>query len=370
MKNRYTSRHSFLTWTFFAYMLGVSPARAQAVSVFDTVYTPPGDPGGASVGTIFVPPNSNGIGVVVVHGGGVGRATNRPWCDTLAARGYVVLTIDYPDASTVYPVGARAVKLAIEFMRRDSVQLPISSGHIVGLAFSNGASFMAEALPWDNDDAYFNTDPQIDDHLDAAILLYGGYSEDQVAPPARSCIRNVEQISTPVLLMHGTADTFVHWTQSQEFYDSLLAHQKVCQLRLFVAGGHGFELNWPFTTAFTDSGLVAKNTALSFLRQVLNLSTAVSEFPKHRSMSFLLDQNYPNPFNPTTVIDYQLPTSTLVLLKVFDILGRDIKTLVDERQSEGNHSVKLTVDNLPSGVYIYRLEAGPYHDTKKLLLLK
>ena len=83
-----------------------------------------------------------------------------------------------------------------------------------------------------------------------------------------------------------------------------------------------------------------------------------------------LEQNYPNPFNPSTTISYDLPMNGLVTLKVYDVLGREVKTLVNERQSVGSHSVAFNASNLPSGVYFYRLQAGTYHDTKKLLLLK
>jgi hypothetical protein len=83
-----------------------------------------------------------------------------------------------------------------------------------------------------------------------------------------------------------------------------------------------------------------------------------------------LYQNYPNPFNPSTHISYQLPTSAFVLLKVFDVTGKEIQTLVNERQNAGNHSVQFDASNLASGVYFYRLETGTFHDTRKLLLLK
>ncbi len=86
--------------------------------------------------------------------------------------------------------------------------------------------------------------------------------------------------------------------------------------------------------------------------------------------SFSLGQNFPNPFNPTTVISYQLPTNTLVTLKVYDILGRLVKTLVEEQQALGNHSVTFNAINLSSGVYFYRFTAGSYVNTKKLMLLK
>jgi hypothetical protein len=83
-----------------------------------------------------------------------------------------------------------------------------------------------------------------------------------------------------------------------------------------------------------------------------------------------LHQNYPNPFNPATRIEYELPASSRVSLTVYDVLGREIQTLVDERQSAGNHSVTFNAGNLPSGVYFYRVQAGNYSATKKLLLLK
>jgi hypothetical protein len=85
---------------------------------------------------------------------------------------------------------------------------------------------------------------------------------------------------------------------------------------------------------------------------------------------FRLEQNYPNPFNPSTVIGYQLPASGFVSLKVFDVLGKEVGTLVNERQSAGDHSVQFNAFNLPAGVYFSRLEVGISHDTKKLLLIK
>jgi photosystem II stability/assembly factor-like uncharacterized protein len=83
-----------------------------------------------------------------------------------------------------------------------------------------------------------------------------------------------------------------------------------------------------------------------------------------------LQQNYPNPFNPTTIISYSLPGSIRAVLKVYDVLGREVRTLVDEKQKAGYHNVTFQAADLPSGVYFYRLQAGTYSETKKLLLLK
>ena len=85
---------------------------------------------------------------------------------------------------------------------------------------------------------------------------------------------------------------------------------------------------------------------------------------------YALYQNYPNPFNPSTTISYQILTGSQVILKVFDVLGREVRTLVNQQQQAGSYAVKLNGANLPSGVYFCRLEAGTYHDVKKMLLLK
>ena len=97
--------------------------------------------------------------------------------------------------------------------------------------------------------------------------------------------------------------------------------------------------------------------------------TGIHESPSGPAR-FILEQNYPNPFNPSTRIDYHLPVSAFVTLKVFDVLGNEIATLVHERQNSGRHSVLFNAAHLPDGEYFYRIEAGMVHDCRKLLLLK
>jgi hypothetical protein len=91
--------------------------------------------------------------------------------------------------------------------------------------------------------------------------------------------------------------------------------------------------------------------------------------------NFILYQNYPNPFNPTTSISYQLPVSGNIKLKVYDILGREVATLVDAFKQAGNYKVTFNGSQLSSGVYLYRLtavgnQAGSYSTVKKMILIK
>jgi hypothetical protein len=92
-------------------------------------------------------------------------------------------------------------------------------------------------------------------------------------------------------------------------------------------------------------------------------------------VEFALEQNYPNPFNPSTTINYSIPEAGNVELKVYDILGNEVATLVNEEKQPGTYEVEFNshsgeVRNLTSGVYIYSLRAGSFAQTKKMMLLK
>ncbi|HEX2866062.1 MAG TPA: T9SS type A sorting domain-containing protein [Ignavibacteriales bacterium] len=83
-----------------------------------------------------------------------------------------------------------------------------------------------------------------------------------------------------------------------------------------------------------------------------------------------LSQNYPNPFNPTTVINYQIPKASKVMLKVYDMLGKEVITLVNEYKEQGRYSVQFNASNLPSGTYIYEIRANDFVKSGKMMLLK
>jgi len=86
--------------------------------------------------------------------------------------------------------------------------------------------------------------------------------------------------------------------------------------------------------------------------------------------SFNLDQNYPNPFNPSTKISWQSTVSGRQTLKVYDLLGTEIATLVDEFKPAGKYNVQFNSNNFSSGIYFYKLQVGQYSKTKKMVLIK
>ena len=87
-------------------------------------------------------------------------------------------------------------------------------------------------------------------------------------------------------------------------------------------------------------------------------------------MDFILYQNYPNPFNPTTNIRFQIAEGGFVNLKVYDVLGNEVATLVNEQKSSGEYQLEFSAIGLPSGIYFYQLKAGNFTQTIKMILLK
>jgi hypothetical protein len=134
--------------------------------------------------------------------------------------------------------------------------------------------------------------------------------------------------------------------------------------------------NLPIGSLIWNDSLYARyNPADDFQKVIARYSalggslTGVKESPAI-ARSFNLSQNYPNPFNPSTTIAFTLPSRSFVTLKIFDILGRELATIVSEELPAGNYTRQWNASNMSSGVYFYRLEAGSSTQTKKLILLK
>ena len=105
-------------------------------------------------------------------------------------------------------------------------------------------------------------------------------------------------------------------------------------------------------------------------RPLSEMITSVEPVTRELSHQFSLLQNYPNPFNPSTTIEFELPKSSSVRLSVFDVLGREVAVLVNGRWEAGVHEVKFDGGWLSSGVYIYRIQAEDFVQTRKLTVLK
>jgi hypothetical protein len=120
---------------------------------------------------------------------------------------------------------------------------------------------------------------------------------------------------------------------------------------------------------------VDPNTIVFSYLLVQNPVSSVNEDNVNAPNQYELYQNYPNPFNPTTKIQYSIPKDGVsekqeVKLVIYDLLGSEVVTLVNEEKSAGNYEVEFNASNLPSGMYIYKIQTNNFSDTKKMILLK
>ncbi len=155
------------------------------------------------------------------------------------------------------------------------------------------------------------------------------------------------------------------------------------EITVDVTPGAWEELTFDFTGRTTSTPLIKMVIFPNFLTQgepkdgawyfddlvrakVVNVATEDDQVPT----SFALDQNYPNPFNPTTQIRYTTDQSGQIELKVYNLLGVEVATLVDQVQPAGEHAVSFDGSDLPSGVYLYRLTQGTKISTKQMMLVK
>ncbi len=102
----------------------------------------------------------------------------------------------------------------------------------------------------------------------------------------------------------------------------------------------------------------------------VNAVTGVKDISQTIPETFNLMQNYPNPFNPSTTISFSLPSKSFVSLKVYDVIGNEVATIVNQELSAGNYTKQWNAENMSSGVYYYQLKAGTFSETKKLVLLR
>jgi predicted GH43/DUF377 family glycosyl hydrolase len=141
------------------------------------------------------------------------------------------------------------------------------------------------------------------------------------------------------------------WDDTYVGQSSVIFNNDSTKFRMWYGGGTGFAIGEiGYATAPIITGIKALNKNLSY--------------------NYVLHQNYPNPFNPTTNIEFSIPNSEFVTLKVFNILGEEVATLVSERLAAGNYNYDWDASGLASGVYLYRIQTENYVEAKKMVLMK
>ena len=134
--------------------------------------------------------------------------------------------------------------------------------------------------------------------------------------------------------------------------------------------GYSIELEQSSDAIVNNSTLSNTYNVDSTSSLVLNNTIILGVNSEQKSLIFSLSQNYPNPFNPSTIIRFQLPISGFVTLKVYDFLGRELETLLNEEKADGYYEVEFNAKGLSSGLYFYQIKCGDFVQTKKMMLLK
>jgi photosystem II stability/assembly factor-like uncharacterized protein len=170
------------------------------------------------------------------------------------------------------------------------------------------------------------------------------------------------------------ADSLHGWAVGEDTTQSYLRHNSGIILESFDGGENWMpvveNLSAPLKSihfkdgygwAVGDNGLILRTEGFTWIDQA-----SKDQFP----LKFSLSQNYPNPFNPSTIIEFTLPKSEFVTLKIFNILGEEVVTLVNKKLQAGNHTYQFDGSKFASGIYMYMIEAGEYQQVRKMILLK
>lgn len=209
----------------------------------------------------------------------------------------------------------------------------------------------------------------------------GFYSDDPSGVAPGTIIQGDGDWSLPVELTSFTVKLqenkiILKWTTETELnnygFDIERNSLNGIWLKIGFVEGHG-NSNSPKIYSFNDSNPIGGSKFLYRLKQIdtdgqyeYSDVVEVEIVPNE----FALFQNYPNPFNPNTIIRFQLPIESKVVINVYDMLGSEVLSLLNVKRSAGVYEVEFNVSNLPSGSYIYRMAADNFFETKKMILLK
>jgi type IX secretion system substrate protein len=253
-----------------------------------------------------------------------------------------------------------------------------------------------------NNVAYDQIDPKIvSDGMGGAIMSWTDYrtgtTADIYAQRVNStgavqwtatgviiCTAAGDQIKSQ-LVSDGSSGAYITWEDHRNAGNSDIYAQRIASNAAINWAATGFAINImgndqlvPVIVSNGNAGAIVAwqdyRSGTNFdvyevgfnITGVIGIENGGTTFPQE----FSLSQNYPNPFNPVTVINYQLPKSSNVKLSVYDALGQNVSVLVNESQRAGNHAIEWNAGDFPSGVYFYRLDAGSFVSSKKMILIK
>ncbi len=223
----------------------------------------------------------------------------------------------------------------------------------------------------DNEDSTVHTLPNIARFttagpvvIDSLMVTYNPFPRTYTV---KASIKNDGQTVTVknLFITMSTEDSSVTYINGSLSVDSLSPGEIVVPTGSFTVR---VDTNY-FSSLFNFNFDIRSDDWLYWQDSVTYIVTGVEE-ETTLPTEFALEQNYPNPFNPNTKISWQAPVGSHQTLKIFDILGNEIATLVNEYKPAGKHEVEFDASTLPSGVYFYQLKAGEYVNTKKMLLIK
>ena len=222
----------------------------------------------------------------------------------------------------------------------------------------------------------------ISDVEDTKASMYGGHlwstfiqEEDGTESASCTSCHTSMDASSAYLTIQG-------WQSEYSNLDSI-ANVNVAAAISFLTGSNDStkihmlqeaQFNLALAEGDESAGVHNHMYTISLLNDVIDKTTdivmGVNDDLNPIAKEFALHQNYPNPFNPTTMINYQIPQKSMVDLKIYNVLGEEVADLINENMDAGYYSVRFDAKNLPSGVYLYKIQAGEFSQVKSMLLLK
>ncbi len=168
----------------------------------------------------------------------------------------------------------------------------------------------------------------------------------------------------PITMPGGTVSEALRVRRDDRYTFAGGASNRTISYSFITKSGSAVEIVATDTTASNSGIIQTEGVTWS------NSNTTGVDSENQIPIQFSLSQNYPNPFNPSTTIKYQIPNSSFVSIKVYNTLGREVATLINEEKSTGSYQVEFNANGLSSGIYFCRIQAGNFSETKKLTLMK